>query len=116
MGQPVAMFEFASTDAERARSFYSELFGWSIAPMQDGYSLIDTDAGEGAIPGGIGAAEEGEAPHITVYVRVDDLQASLDKASSLGGTTIVPPTVLPGDYGSFAIFADPDGVHVGLWA
>jgi uncharacterized protein len=28
----------------------------------------------------------------------------------------VPPTDLPCDYGRFAIFADPDGNPVGLWA
>jgi len=28
----------------------------------------------------------------------------------------VPPTDLPGDFGKFAIFTDPDGNQVGLWA
>jgi predicted enzyme related to lactoylglutathione lyase len=27
---------------------------------------------------------------------------------------LVPPTPLPGNYGSFAMFADPDGRAVGL--
>jgi uncharacterized protein len=53
---------------------------------------------------------------MTIYMRVDDLQASLDKAESLGGKTVVPPSPLPGDWGSFAMLADPDGQLVGLWA
>ena len=36
--------------------------------------------------------------------------------AELGGTPLVPPMALPGDYGHIAIFADPDGNAVGLWA
>jgi predicted enzyme related to lactoylglutathione lyase len=49
-------------------------------------------------------------------MRVDDLQAYLDRAAKLGGRTVVPPTPLAGDFGSFAVLADPDGQLVGLWA
>ena len=49
-------------------------------------------------------------------MRVDDLKSFLDRAAQLGGRTVVPPTPLPGDLGSFAVLADPDGQLVGLWA
>jgi len=49
-------------------------------------------------------------------MRVDDLDACLDRAEKLGGQRLVPPTGLPGDYGRFAIFTDPDGNQVGLWS
>lgn len=116
MGQPVAMFEITASNSERATKFYSELFDWTAQPVEDGYTLIDTGAGDGAIPGGIGQPQRGDVPRTTVYVRVDDLQAYLDKASELGGSAVVPPTELPGGYGSFAVLADPDGTQVGLWA
>lgn len=32
MGQPVVYFEIVGRDGQRLRSFYSELFGWEIAP------------------------------------------------------------------------------------
>jgi predicted enzyme related to lactoylglutathione lyase len=48
-------------------------------------------------------------------VKVEDLETFLARAESLGGQRLVPPTDLPGDYGRFAIFADPDGNAVGLW-
>ncbi|MEU8663564.1 hypothetical protein AB0C31_43770, partial [Actinoplanes philippinensis] len=41
--------------------------------------------------------------------------SSLEQAVALGGTTLVEPAALPGDYGRFAVFADPDGNPVGLW-
>jgi uncharacterized protein len=40
MGQPVAFFEIVSPDAERARKFYTELFGWQAEadPAMGGYA------------------------------------------------------------------------------
>jgi uncharacterized protein len=118
MGQPVAFFEIVSPDAERARKFYTELFGWQAQadPAMGGYALVDTQAGEDAIGGGIGATgAPGEGPSVKIYMRVDDLDAYLDRAERLGGKRLVPPTDLPGDYGRCAIFTDPDGNQVGLW-
>jgi hypothetical protein len=40
----------------------------------------------------------------------------LERAEALGGKKVVPPTDLPGDQSRYAIFADPDGNLVGLWA
>jgi hypothetical protein len=117
MGQPVAFFEVISPDAERAQKFYAELFGWTVNadPAMGGYALVDTGAGEQAIGGGIGTGEPGEKS-VKIYMRVDDLDAYLDRAERLGGRRLVPPTDLPGDFGRFAIFADPDGNPVGLWS
>jgi predicted enzyme related to lactoylglutathione lyase len=118
MGAPVAFFEVISKNPDRIREFYTDLFGWTTADSgQPGYWLADTAAGGEAIGGGIGGPQPGETSgRTTIYMRVDDLQAYLDKAERLGGKTLVPPTPLPGDFGSFAMFADPDGQAVGLWA
>jgi hypothetical protein len=53
---------------------------------------------------------------VKIYLRVDDLDAYLSRAGELGGQRLVPPTDLPGDFGRFAVLADPDGNPVGLWA
>ncbi len=117
MGQPVAYFEVTSPDHERAQKFYSELFGWTVNadPSMGGYALVDTGAGENAIGGGIGPGEDGEK-NVKIYMRVDDLDAYLDRAEKLGGTRVAPPMDLPEGSGRIAIFADPDGNQVGLWA
>jgi predicted enzyme related to lactoylglutathione lyase len=116
MGAPVAWFDVTSNDPKKLAEFYTQLFGWSLAPSgDDTYSLIDTGAGDGAIGGGIGTARSAEeGGSTTIYLSVADLRATLDKAVELGATELVPPTALPGDYGSFALFADPDGRTVGL--
>lgn len=118
MGMPVAFFEVVSEDHERAQEFYASLFGWQVAadPAMGGYGLVDTGAGEGAIGGGIGPSMAPGDTGVKVYVRVPELQAALDRAEALGGKALVPPTDLPGDFGRFAVFADPDGNPVGLWA
>ena len=117
MGQPVAFFEVTSPDHERAQKFYAELFGWNVAsdPEMGGYGLVDTGAGDTAIGGGIGPVD-GDDAGVKIYMRVDDLDAYLDRAEALGGKRLVPPTDLPGDFGRFAVFADPDGNRVGLWS
>ena len=53
--------------------------------------------------------------HYTIfYVQVDDISATLAKAESLGGKTVVPKVDIPG-YGSFAWLSDPDENVIGLW-
>jgi predicted enzyme related to lactoylglutathione lyase len=116
MGAPVAFFEIISADADRARRFYADLFGWQgdADPAMGGYALIDTGAGDGSIGGGIGSDDD-DQPGVRIYMRIDDLEKYLGRAEELGGTRLVPPTDLPGGYGQIAMFADPDGNRVGLW-
>lgn len=75
-------------------------------------AMIDA-GGAGGIAGHM--TELGHEPfHYTIfYVMVDDLQATLDKATSLGGKMLVPPIDIP--TGSLAWMADPDGNTVGLF-
>ncbi len=48
-----------------------------------------------------------------MYVKVDDLQATIDRAVELGGKMLVPPVSMP--HGSFAWIADPEGTIVGIY-
>jgi predicted enzyme related to lactoylglutathione lyase len=113
----VAFFEVTSPDPRRAQRFFGDLFGWEVStdPELGGYGLVDTGAGADAIGGGIGPVEAGDAAGVRIYVRVEDLEATLRRAEELGGARLVPPTDLPGGYGRFAVLADPDGNAVGLW-
>ena len=117
MPNPVSYFELGGRNAGKLREFYSELFGWQIehfgaATFAEYYSVAST---EGGIAGGI-IQTSGEMPpnYLMVYVTVDDLQACLDRAESLGGETVVPPWEMPGGMGQIAVFRDPDGNTIGL--
>ena len=111
MGNRVAYFEVGSRDHQTLVDFYRELFGWSVQQIADGYALIDTQAG-GGLNGGIGRSGEG-SPWVSFYVAAEDPQAVLDRAVSLGGSSLVPLTEIPG-FGTFAMFNDPDGNAVGI--
>lgn len=113
MGRPIMHFELASPNLERAAAFYEELFDWRIGDEQmDGYRLVET--AEGSIGGGLLRTPEGVFPYVTVYVGVEDLTATLERAEELGGKTIVEPMPIPGT-GMFAMFQDPDGLMLGLF-
>jgi predicted enzyme related to lactoylglutathione lyase len=104
MPHPVVHFEIGCRDRAKTEKFFSELFGWQIGAG----STID---GAG-LPGHITSLGH-EPEHYTMfYVEVDDVQAALDKATSLGGKTVVPPVKIP--TGTFAWFADIDGNTIGL--
>ena len=118
MGQPVAYFEITSTAPEKIREFYTALFGWTVTddPSMEGYTMVDTGAGDDAIPGGISPSQGPGDTGVKIYVRVDDLEGDLARAGDLGAATLLPPMELPGGYGRIAVVADPDGNPVGLWA
>jgi hypothetical protein len=113
MGRPIMHFEIASPNLEGAAAFYEKLFDWRIGDEQtDGYRLVET--ADGSIGGGLLRSPEGVFPYVTVYVGVEDLEGTLERAEELGGKTVVEPMAIPGA-GRFAVFQDPDGVMLGLF-
>jgi predicted enzyme related to lactoylglutathione lyase len=113
MGAPIVHFEILGVDFQKTKEFYSNMFGWT---MQDSpgmnYALVDSNVKMG-INGGLGQIDPGKTPYVAVYVQVEDPQAYLDKAVSLGAKVVAPVTVVP-DMVTFALFADPAGCMVGL--
>jgi predicted enzyme related to lactoylglutathione lyase len=115
MAKPaVGWFEVTGKDGPGLQRFYSTLFDWKIADAGggSGYGLIE--AGPQGIAGGIGASPDGGPGQVTFYVEVEDLAAYLAKAEELGGTTVMPPTDVPGYDLTFAFLADPEGHVIGL--
>jgi predicted enzyme related to lactoylglutathione lyase len=115
MGAPVVHWEINSNNAAQLQEFYAKLFGWSINannPMN--YGLVSTGSKLGA-NGGIGQNDPNQpAPAaVTFYAQVNDLQETLNRAVSLGGTIVVPPTEIP-NMVTFALFHDPDGNTIGI--
>jgi predicted enzyme related to lactoylglutathione lyase len=109
--RPVVHWEIESTQPERLRTFYAELFNWDIG---DGPIM--------SIPAGIGGPEPGPNGHIrgssrngvNLFVQVRDLRESLDRATSLGGTTIAEPFEPSPAAATLAAILDPDGNAVML--
>jgi uncharacterized protein len=112
MGNGVVQFEFGAADDESLVGFYRELFSWDLRRFPGGgYTVIDTRGGAG-INGGIGKSQTGE-PWSAFYVEADDPQELLDKAISMGATTVLPVTDFGGAV-TIAMFNDPDGLLIGI--
>jgi hypothetical protein len=111
-------FEVVGRDGAALRSFYSDLFGWKIDANNDlNYGIVaqedNAPASGGRIGGGIGQGPDGYAGHVTFYVGVPDVEASLADAERLGGTRVMgPETVMEGV--EIGLFNDPEGHTIGV--
>ena len=114
MGNPVVHFEISCKEAEAGQGFYRDLFGWKINSDNPwNYGLVDTESETGIGGGVTGVDPAMSQPGVMIYVEVEDLQATLDKAESLGGKTAMPIMEIPGMV-TLAHFSDPDGNVIGI--
>ena len=110
MPDPVVRFEIAGPDSAALAEFYRKLFGWSISegPFPT-YQTIEP-AGPNGISGGIRQETFTER---VFYVKVEDLNAAVQRAVELGGRVVIPPTLVLGVV-HFALIQDPAGNRTGL--
>ena len=101
--------ELTSTDTKASVAFYGALFGWSVTEVDMGpmgkYNLLKS--GEQMV-GGIMPAQGGAPSHWIPYASVESVDGAVEKAKSMGGSVLVPPTDIP-NTGRFAIVRDPQG-------
>lgn len=112
MSAPVLQWQMLSPEPDKLLEFYRALFGWRVSAANAlGYREVDT--GDAGIPGGVWPSPPGAPPFVQLFVGVDDVAASVEKAVGLGAAIIVPVTVLP-DGDAMAILRDPTGLTFGL--
>jgi uncharacterized protein len=118
MGHPVVHFEIVGKDGDKLQSYYAELFGWDVdADNEMKYGIVQREGNVNpdgvGIGGGISTGPEGYAGHVTFYVEVPDVEASLAQAESLGGTRMMgPEEVMEGLV--IGLFNDPEGHTIGV--
>jgi uncharacterized protein len=108
--------DLAVPDPVAARSFYSEMFGWTAEvdsrPEAQSYAQFMHDghtvAGVGALPG------PDVPPSWTTYIATADADNTAAAITAAGGTVRQPPLDVL-DAGRTAIFSGPDGAIAGLW-
>ncbi len=122
MSGRVVHFEVPYDDAERARSFYGDVFGWRIQPIPEmNYDIASTgpvtDQGMPSEPGYVsgGLTQRGElVSRPVITIEVADIDATLEKVSASGGSA-VGEKLQVGDMGFAAYFNDSEGNLMGLW-
>ncbi|NLT06074.1 MAG: VOC family protein [Solirubrobacterales bacterium] len=119
----VVHFEVPYDDADRARAFYADVFGWSIQPMpQFEYDFVQTgptgeETGMPTEPGYIGGGmfqRQAAVGRPIITIEVDDMTDALAAISKHGGAPVDDPQQV-GDMGIAAYFTDSEGNLMGLW-
>jgi len=111
----IIWFEIPADNMERAKKFYSALFGWKINPIPDmgDYWHIDT-AGPNDSPDGGMMARKHPGQGITNYVLVPSVTTAMAKVKKLGGTVCLPKTAVP-KMGFFAVCQDTENNTFAVW-
>lgn len=122
MSGRVVHFEIPYDDADRARAFYRDIFGWQITEMPEmDYNMVQTGpTNEQGFPTDVGyvgggmlkRAAPAERPVVTIDV--DDIDATLQKVESQGGSTVQGKQQV-GEMGWAAYFKDAEANVLGLW-
>jgi predicted enzyme related to lactoylglutathione lyase len=118
----VVHFEVPYDDADRARAFYSDVFGWSIQPVPEfEYNFVQTgpvdDNGMPTDSGYIGGGMFQRQPDVgrpVITIDVDDMTKALAAVAEHGGAAVGEPQQV-GEMGIAAYFTDSEGNLMGLW-
>jgi uncharacterized protein len=112
MSDKVVHFEIVGKDGAALQRFYSALFDWKLnTDNPGGYGM--TDPSQTGVVVGVGDSPDGGAGHVTGYVRVASVDATLAKGKELGGTVIMPK-FSPDGSAQLGLLADPQGHVIGL--
>jgi predicted enzyme related to lactoylglutathione lyase len=122
MSDRVVHFEIPADDLERAKTFYSEAFGWNLQqwPGFDYVMVTTTPANEQGTPsepGGINGGmllRQGPIANPIVTIEVADMEAALQTVADKGGTVVRGKEPV-GEVGFAAYFTDTEGNTLGLW-
>lgn len=111
MSSALCHFELVTTDASKCKTFYGAVFGWQFDDRRmPGYTLIQT----GQEPsGGILPNAAAHGPGLNAYFSVASIDDCLKRVAQAGGEVLMAKTAVPG-VGHMAIFADPEGISVGV--
>lgn len=110
--------ELTTRDPQRGVEFYGAVFGWEahLVPAGEGDGSSPHDYTEFHLSGRriagmlpmVGDSWPADMPnHWMVYFAVEDCQAAVTKVEALGGSVIMPPTVIPP--GTFVVVKDSQG-------
>lgn len=122
MKSAISWFEIPTTDIERARKFYEEIFQIQLAPLEtDNFKMrmFPIDDPMNGVGGALVKTDGFHRPSSTdgplVYLNANpDVQIILDRIEGAGGKIIVPKTQISDEYGYMAVFIDTEGNRIAL--
>ncbi len=115
-------FDLMTSDPDAAPAFYRAVAGWETTPWEGGdmpYQMWKHPTAAMAHGGVMELPEDARAagapPHWLAYIGTDDIDATVARATELGGTVMHPRTDIP-NAGSFAVLADPQGAVFAVYS
>lgn len=112
---PICYWELASHDAEKTAAFLKALLDWEII-LDPRTGIFEIPAGEARAHfsgGGVFTLRRARLPFLTLYLRVEDVDAKAQLAEALGGLIVIPPFDTGGG-SRVCLFNEPSGVTLGL--
>lgn len=106
--------ENVSDDPQRAQSFYTELFGWEIAPFKVGDADYPIISANGQMHGGFPTVPPGTPAHWAGNVEVESVDDTVEKVQTAGGKLIAGPMDMP-EVGRYAVIGDPQGAVLAVF-
>jgi uncharacterized protein len=108
--------ELHTTEVEKAKQFYSKLFGWKTSEMTfgEGQEYTRIDNGDRPNGGMISAyATKGQPGYWLAYFTVKNLDEATKKTEQNGGKVVFGPMRF--EFGALSVITDPQGAFLGLW-
>ena len=117
MKNPVQWFEIATTDLERAKSFYAKVFDLEFQFVE----MPDSKMYMFGVPDMIGSAgcllwsseSKPSAEGSVIYFSCEDAATQAGRVEEVGGKLLFPKTDI-GEFGFFAQIIDSEGNRIGL--
>lgn len=105
-----------TSDVQRSRRFYAELFGWEAAepsPEFGGYFMFNRNGVP--VSGAMGPMADSPAEDLwRPYLATDDIARAVEAAEAAGARIVFPPIPVA-DLGIQAVLVDPTGAGIGAW-
>ncbi|HET6512764.1 MAG TPA: VOC family protein [Candidatus Kapabacteria bacterium] len=106
-------YELNTNDTEKAKDFYSKLFGWDVGGSPE---YTEWKQGSRSLGGMMKIQPEWGPmpPNWTPYIMVESADQYAEKIKSNGGNVMMGPADIP-NTGRFAIVSDPQGAVFALY-
>jgi uncharacterized protein len=109
----IRYLQIPAADVSASDSFYEFALGWTSRTRSDGSKAFDDTTAQVSGEWVLDRQPAGDAG-VLVFIRVDDVDASLEKIVEAGGEIVLPRTH-EGEGLAYATFRDPAGNVLGVF-
>jgi hypothetical protein len=106
--------ELVTTNVAAAKKFYTRLLGWKTKPFGKGTDYTLLLKGKDMVGGLMKCPKPGNPAQWIPYVIVDNVDATAQKTTQLGGEVVMEPFDVP-KVGRITVLLDPQGAAIGIF-